>query len=191
MKKKIIGLLIIMVLIAIMLGTYIKKQIDESKEIEDELGYEMNLDNAKQGIQKGQPAPDFTLETLDGESVTLSELKGKKVVLNFWATWCPPCKEEMPDLQKYYEKYAKQDNVEIVAVNLTFNDSSIETIQQFVDSYKLSFPVLLMKNDDLVKKYQVITIPSTFMIDTKGRIQNNFVGPLNQETLRDFVKSVD
>lgn len=61
MKKKIIGLLIIMVLIAIMLGTYIKKQIDESKEIEDELGYEMNLDNAKQGIQKGQPAPDFSL----------------------------------------------------------------------------------------------------------------------------------
>jgi peroxiredoxin len=189
MKKKIIGLSIVMILVAIMVGTYIKKQIDASEAIsENALGYEMELE---EGLERGQIAPDFTLETLSGESVTLSELKGKKVILNFWATWCPPCKEEMPHLQEYYEKNADKENVEIVAVNLTYSDGSKETVQQFIDSYELTFPTLLMEEEGLDTTYEVLTIPSTFMIDSKGRIQHHIVGPLNQEALQKYVGNLD
>src|SRR5690606_33071951 len=67
------------------------------------------------GIQPGEIAPDFELETLDGAVVKLSELKGEKVILNFWATWCPPCKEEMPEMQEFYDKYG--DDINVIAVN--------------------------------------------------------------------------
>ncbi|MFP3919059.1 TlpA disulfide reductase family protein [Lysinibacillus telephonicus] len=190
MKKKTIGLLIVMLLVVIMLGTYIKKQIEASEAINDSaLGYEMEL--GEEGLERGQIAPDFTLKTLSGESYTLSDLKGKKVILNFWATWCPPCKEEMPHLQEYYEKYAEEENVEIIGVNLTYTDGSRETIQHFIDSYELTFPILLMEEDKLSSTYQVLTIPSTFMIDSKGRIQHHIVGPLNQKALKKYASSLD
>ena len=194
MKKKVIGLGVVMALVAIMLGTYIKDQIEASEAISEQaVSYEMNL-NEKEGLAKGQIAPDFTLQTLAGEKFTLSELKGKKVVLNFWASWCPPCKKEMPHLQKYYKENAKEDNAVIVAVNLTHTERSldeIKTVQQFVDSYNLTFPIPLMEEKGIDKLYQIITIPSTFMIDTTGRIQHHIVGPLDQDAISEYVNSVD
>ncbi|MEL3960277.1 TlpA disulfide reductase family protein [Lysinibacillus endophyticus] len=190
MKKKAIGLSVVLILVVIMVGTYIKKQIEASEVINDyALGYEMDLD--KEGLEKGQIAPDFTLQNLSGENLTLSDLKGKKVILNFWATWCPPCKEEMPHLQKYYEKYAQKDNVEIVGVNLTYTDSNVDNVKKFVESYKLKFPILLMEDEGINEIYQVLTIPSTFMIDSTGRIQKHIVGPLDQDALREHVKELD
>ena len=190
--KKGIGLLIVIALIAIMVGSYIKKQIEASEEINDyALGYEMDIENNESGVKKGQIAPDFTLSTLSGETVTLSELKGKKVILNFWATWCPPCKKEMPHLQDYYDDYAEEENVEIVGVNLTYSDGSLDNIQKFVDSYKLTFPILLMEEEGVNQTYQVLTIPSTFMIDKEGRIQRHIVGPLDQEALSHYVKELN
>ncbi|MCM3386509.1 redoxin domain-containing protein [Ureibacillus chungkukjangi] len=194
MKKKAIGLVVVMALVVIMLGTYIKDQIEASEAISEQaVSYEMNLDQ-EEGLAKGQIAPDFTLKTIAGESVTLSELKGKKVVLNFWATWCPPCKKEMPHLQKYYKEDAKEDNVEIIAVNLTHTERSlnaIKTVQQFVESYNLTFPIPLMEEQGVDKLYQIITIPSTFMIDSEGRIQYHIVGPLDQDTIGEYVESLD
>lgn len=189
-----IGLVIVMALVIIMLGTYIKNQIEANEAISEQaVSYEMNLDQ-EQGLEAGQIAPDFTLQTLTGETFTLSELKGKKVILNFWASWCPPCKKEMPHLQKYYEEDAEEDNAVIVGVNITHAERSVDqmkTVQQFVDSFNLTFPIPLMKEEGVDKIYQIITIPSTFMIDTEGRVQHQIVGPLDQEALRDYVKSLD
>lgn len=194
MKKKAIGLIIVMALVAIMLGTYIKDQIEASEAISEQaVSYEMNL-NQDEGLAKGQIAPNFTLQTLSGETLTLSELKGKKVVLNFWASWCPPCKKEMPHLQKYYEDEASEDNAVIVAVNLTHTERSLDemkTVEQFVESFELTFPIPLMKEKGVDKLYQIMTIPSTFMIDAEGRIQHHIVGPLDQAAIRDYVKSLD
>ena len=194
MKKKAIGLGMVMALIVIMLGTYIKDRIEASEAISEQaVSYEMNLDQ-DEGLAKGQIAPNFTLQTLNGEKFTLSELKGKKVVLNFWATWCPPCKKEMPHLQKYYEEDAKEDNAIIVAVNLTHTERSldeIKTVEQFVESYDLTFPIPLMEENGVDKLYQIMTIPSTFMIDSEGRIQHHIVGPLDQKAIKEYVNSLD
>ncbi|BDH60861.1 thiol:disulfide interchange protein tlpA [Lysinibacillus sp. PLM2] len=195
MKKSMIGVVVVLALIAIMLGGYIKNQIEASEEVAEQSkikGYEVDLVNAEFGIKKGQMAPDFTLETITGETISLSQLKGKKVLLNFWATWCPPCKEEMPDLQNYYERYAKEENVEIVAVNLTYSQNSIKDVQLFADSYDLTFPIPLLHEEAFSKeKYQVLTIPSSFMIDTEGRIQKQIIGPLKEETIQQYLSELN
>lgn len=189
--KKNIGLMLVLLLVIIMIGTYIKKQIENQEKIaEQTIGYEVDLEKVE-GLQKGQTAPDFTLTTLTGKEVTLSELQGKKVVLNFWATWCPPCKAEMPHLQKYYEKHAEKENVEIVGVNLTYSDGSIEKVQQFVNSFELSFPILLEEEKTVSKTYEILTIPSTFMIDTKGKIQYQIIGPLDESAIQKYVNGIN
>lgn len=196
--KKNIGLLIVVLLVAAMIGTYVKQQIDKDREIETaSLGKEM--DERKIGLNNGDTPPDFTLTSLDGKNVTLSELRGKKVVLNFWATWCPPCKAEMPHMQNYYEQNAKKDNVEIIAVNLTSeerdvtDDAKIDSVMTFRDSFDLTFPILL---DQDPKKsvgiaYQILTIPTTYFIDSNGYIQRAIRGPMNVEMLKQYVDALD
>ncbi|MBG9454852.1 thiol-disulfide oxidoreductase [Lysinibacillus sphaericus] len=194
--KKNIGLLIVVLLVVAMIGTYVKQQIDKDREIETaSLGKEM--DERKIGLKNGDTPPDFTLTSLDGEDVTLSELRGKKVVLNFWATWCPPCKAEMPHMQNYYEQNAKKDNVEIIAVNLTqaerdvTEDEKIDSVMTFRESFDLTFPILLDPKNSAGLDYQVITIPTTYFIDSNGYIQRAIRGPMNAEMLKSYVDAMD
>lgn len=86
----------------------------------------------KTGIHIGMKAPNFSLKTIDGKTVQLSQLRGKAVIVNFWATWCPPCRAEMPDMQTFYEQYYRQ--VEIVAVNVMVRDSQ-EKVREFIKDY--------------------------------------------------------
>lgn len=117
------------------------------------------------GLSKGKPAPDFTLRTLDGKKVSLSELKGKVVLVNFWATWCPPCREEMPLFEKVYKKY-KDKGFEILAVS---TDSSVEPVKKFVEEFNVSFPVLL--DDGKVSSlYSIQGLPTSFLIDREGKV---------------------
>ncbi|MCI0549934.1 MAG: TlpA family protein disulfide reductase, partial [Anaerolineae bacterium] len=90
--------------------------------------------------REGFLAPDFTLDTLDGNKVTLSELRGQIVVINFWATWCPPCRLETPALEKSYEQY-KDSGVVLLGVNLTDQDS-VSEVESFVQEFKLTYPIL-------------------------------------------------
>ncbi|MGE7999130.1 peroxiredoxin family protein [Lysinibacillus sp. NPDC093190] len=194
--KKNIGLLIVVLLVAAMIGTYVKQQIDKDREIETaSLGKEM--DERKIGLKNGDTPPDFTLTGLDGKDVTLSELRGKKVVLNFWATWCPPCKAEMPHMQNYYEQSAKKDNVEIIAVNLTqaerdvTDDAKVDSVMTFRDSFNLTFPILLDPKNSAGLAYQILTIPTTYFIDSNGYIRRAIKGPMNAEMLKNYVDALD
>ena len=187
--KKNIGLVVILALVAIMLGTFIKQQI-EKKEVISQASYEVDW-TKKEGLEKGQIAPNFTLETLTGETVTLADFKGKKVILNFWATWCPPCRTEMPHFQDYYEQYAERDNVVILAANATYNDKGADHVQKFVNSFDLTFPILLMPEDSIFKRYEILSLPSTFMIDTEGRIQYHITGALDEKAIREYVAKLD
>ncbi|MGY0692743.1 TlpA disulfide reductase family protein [Virgibacillus sp. FSP13] len=97
------------------------------------------------GLEKGEIAPDFELETLEGETVRLSDYKGKRVLVNFWATWCPPCRAEIPDLEKLYDK----KDVTILAVNLTESEKSEDNFTDFVEKFEMTFPVLMDVNSDV------------------------------------------
>ena len=133
---------------------------------------------AQNGIEIGKAAPDFELSKLDGTKVKLSDLKGKKVILNFWATWCGPCQREMPDMQEFYSKY--QNDVEILAVNYTASEGSEgkEKVRRFAEEKGVTFPILLDTDIKVTTAYKVITIPTSYFVDTKGVIQDKFIGPM-------------
>lgn len=138
--------------------------------------------------QKGFLAPDFTLETLDGQSVRLSELFGQPVVVNFWASWCPPCRAEMPAMQAVYEAY--QGQIHLLAVNATQQDSLADALA-FVSENGLTFPILLDPNGAAYRQFAVTSMPTTFFIGADGIIAEVVVGgPLTEAGLRSRIESL-
>ena len=127
-------------------------------------------------LASGKTAPDFTLLPIRGEAVNLNQLRGRPVLLNFWATWCPPCRGEMPALQKVYETYARKG-----LVVLTISDESRETIVPFANENKLSLPILVDKSGDTFSAYRIRSIPTTYFIDSEGVIQAVYVGGLTEK----------
>jgi peroxiredoxin len=146
--------------------------------------------STKVGLQEGELAPDFELETLDGQQLKLSEMKGKKVILNFWASWCPPCKAEMPHMQSFYEEQ-KQDNVEIFAVNLTNSERKEGAVDQFVADYGLTFPILLDRTGEIGDFYRAYTIPTSYYIDSNGVITKKIIGPMDMEMMNKLINSMN
>lgn len=191
MKKKVFGLLIVAILVAIMVTQFVKGSIEEAEKLPEEaIGTSVEI-LPESGLEKGKAPPDFEVETLDGKTVKLSDYKGKKVMLNFWASWCPPCKAEMPHMQNYYEDFAEDENVEILAVNLTDAEyGGIDDARQFVEDYELTFPIPTDVNGELEKTYEILTIPTTYMIDTAGLIQHKIVGPMDEQMMIDLVDSM-
>ena len=127
-----------------------------------------------QVLQPGSPAPDFQLESLDGQSVSLSGLQGNPVMLNFWATWCGPCRAEMPFIQEVYEDEEwREQGLVILAVNV---GESSSTVQSFIEDNGLFFPVLLDKSKKVTRDYNISGIPTTFFIDKNGIMIDSAIG---------------
>lgn len=150
---------------------------------------EITTVDRKIGISEGQLAPDFTLKTTSGEEMKLSSFKGKKVILNFWASWCPPCKAEMPHMQEFYEEN-KESNVELLSVNLTTAEKKSSDVVKFVEEYELTFPVMLDEQGDIGQIYQAYAIPTSYLIDSKGIIRKKIVGPMDKEMMNKLINSV-
>lgn len=192
MSKKIAGLLLLAVLIGIVVIGAVKNNIEETQSMERlTLGSDVNFLDTDEGLAKGEVAPDFELTTLDGKAVKLSDYKGKKVILNFWATWCPPCRAEMPHMQNYFEDKAEQENVAILAVNLTTEDRGVDKVEGFVKEYELAFPIPMDTDGDIGALYQAVTIPTSYMIDTEGKVQNKIVGPMDETMMSGFIANMD
>jgi thiol-disulfide isomerase/thioredoxin len=138
----------------------------------------------KTGPNIGKVAPNFELETLSGDKLKLSDLRGKNVLINFWATWCGPCIEEMPAINEIYHEYRDQD-FEVVAVNMTKFEYKREEIKPFVEGLKLSFPVVLEKEGDVIDQYQVYNIPTSYFIDKNGIVKAK-AGPMTYEQLNNI-----
>ncbi|MGM9926362.1 MAG: peroxiredoxin family protein [Bacillus sp. (in: firmicutes)] len=134
------------------------------------------------GLEESAKAPNFTLQTLKGETVSLEDYKGKKVVLNLWATWCGPCRKEMPDMQKFYEQNPN-GNYEILAINL----DPVNDVQGFVDELSLTFPIVLDSKGDMQKAYEVLSIPYTYFIDEDGIIYDRHPGLMSYSDLEEKI----
>lgn len=133
-------------------------------------------------VTRGQQAPPFTLQRLDGGTLSLAQLRGKVVMLNVWATWCAPCRLEMPSMQRVYDEY-HDDGLEIVAVAVDARpgvpqpDGSIKgLVSEFVEEYGLTFPILVDSMGDTQRLYGVSGLPTTFLIDRDGTIRVREVG---------------
>ncbi|MBN2286197.1 MAG: TlpA family protein disulfide reductase [Tissierellales bacterium] len=131
-------------------------------------------------------APDFSLEDLDGHVVTLSDLIGKPVIINFWTTWCPYCVDEMPDLQRLYEKY-EQDGLMVLAINV---QESNDKISKFLEEENIKLPILLDKNGSVAAVYGANSIPLTLAINDKGEVVTGSRGKLSYEQMEAMVDAL-
>lgn len=123
-----------------------------------------------QGITPGSEAPGFQLQSLDGKTVSLRELRGRPVMINFWASWCGPCRMEMPAFQEVYgDEMWRAGGLVILAVNL---GESVARVQEFVEYYGLTFPVLLDSSSKVGMMYNAATLPTTYFIDNDGIIRS-------------------
>jgi peroxiredoxin len=143
--------------------------------------------NKDPGPQVGMPAPGFELPDLQGRPVNLAELQGKVVVLNFWATWCPPCLDEMPSLERLHVALAPK-GIEIVAVSV---DERFSDIGKFVEKYRVTFTVLHDEGKKVSRKYQTFKYPETYILDRAGRLKSKVIGPRDWSAptvIRDMVE---
>ncbi|TMW72993.1 redoxin domain-containing protein [Alteribacter natronophilus] len=155
----------------------------EAEETVEEPGEE----ESNTGLEPGNTAPDFTLTTLSGEETSLSDYRGEKVMVNFWATWCPPCRAEMPDMEQIYT----ENDVTILAVNLTETEPGKDYVESFREELDLSFPILLDENIEVAGLYNIQPIPTSYFIDTSGRIHSASFGPMNHEMIRERFNEMD
>src|SRR5512138_2579097 len=139
--------------------------------------------------QAGFLAPDFELKSLSGETVNLSDLRGQAVLVNLWATWCPPCREEMPTLEKMYNEYKEQGFV-VLGINMTRQDDP-QAVKPFVEKYRLTFPILLDESSTAGNAYQMKSLPSSFFIDRQGIITEVVIGgPMTEALLRTRIEQI-
>jgi len=137
----------------------------------------------------GSVAPDFHLTTLTGEQVSLSDFRGQVVLLNFWATWCGPCQDEMPSMEKLY-KALEGEGFALLAVSV---DEAKENVVGFRDAYQLSFPILLDSNMEVANLYQTYRYPESLLIDRSGVILARYIGPrdwFDPSTVSDIRKTL-
>lgn len=139
--------------------------------------------------QRGFLAPDFELQTPDGETVKLSDLRGQAVLVNLWATWCPPCREEMPAIERMYNEYKDRGFV-VLAVNMTYQDEP-QKIAPFISQYGLTFPILLDPNNRVGSVYRLRSLPSSFFIGRDGIITEVVIGgPMSEKLLRQRIETL-
>ncbi|HET7657490.1 MAG TPA: TlpA disulfide reductase family protein [Bacillales bacterium] len=135
----------------------------------------------------GSAAPDFSLPTINGRTLALSDAKGKPLVINFWNSWCPPCQEETPVLDHLYHQY--KGEFQLYGINNTSNDT-VGAVKLFLENYHVDYPVLLDKSGEITRKYGVRGMPTTFLIDRNGKIVGKIVGYQGKEVLKKRVLSL-
>ncbi len=135
-----------------------------------------------QAVRVGSPAPGFTLPDLDGDPLSLNMFRGDVVLINFWTTWCPPCREEMPALQEAYENY-QDKGFTVLAVNWTQVDDP-EQVEPFVRELGLTFPILLDERGEVSEGlYNLLGLPTSVFVDRGGNVREIFIGPLQLDSL--------
>ncbi len=144
------------------------------------------IDNRGAQPDAGHPAPDFAIHPPEGGNLTLADYRGRPVVINFWATWCGPCRLEMPDLVRLHETYRDQDLV-ILEINVA---ESHNAVAAFVAEFGMTMPVILDPRGDIQAAYKTQSLPATFFIDREGVIQLRWIGLITPDMLEQGVRNI-
>lgn len=181
MVKKVIAAVVLIALLTVAIVQAVDKKTSEPQASTNQQA----ANTPEEGLKNGAKAPDFELKTLTGETVKLSDFRGKKVLLNFWATWCGPCKEEVPHLEKFSKEAG--DDVVILAVNI---DPQLD-VKGFAKQYGITFPVLLDEDDHVNTTYKIVAIPTTYFINSKGIIESKFPGAMSEEQMKVYTSKLN
>ena len=179
MVKKIIAAVLLLGLLTVAIVQAMDKKAETPKKNTSD-----TTETQAQGLKIGDKAPNFELKTLTGKTVKLSSFKGKKVMLNFWATWCPPCKAEMPEMEQFYKQ--PNNDVVILAVNI----DSQNDVKGFADKNGITFPILMDTDNQVNSIYQIISIPTTYFIDRNGVIKNKYTGSMKLDMMIQFTNEL-
>ncbi len=181
------SLLWLAVLLVLLGGAYAFYSMSDKNSNPGGNTYESGENNSGEDSQNSNlsPAHDFELKDLDGNTVKLSDYKGKIVFLNFWASWCPPCRSEMPEFDRANKKFLENGDAIILAVNLTTGarGETEEVARKFINDKKYTLKVLLDKDGSVANKYNFTYIPSTFVINKEGELYTHYEGPITEDTL--------
>jgi peroxiredoxin len=140
-------------------------------------------------LVEGKAAPNFTLKAMDGKEVSLADFTGKPVLINIWATWCPPCRDEMAAIQAAYDKYSSKGLV-VLAINFTVQDTRPD-VEAFVSGLKLTFPILMDETGEVSsRQFGVHALPMSFFIDTQGIIQRTVFGAMLPAELEEYIAAI-
>lgn len=140
----------------------------------------------KQKVAVGDMAPDFALVDMQGNKHRLSEYRGQGVFLNFWGTWCPPCKKEMPYINNQYHQY-KDQGVQVLTVDIQEPEL---TVQQFAERLKLDFPIMIDTDKEVMTTYGIDLLPATFLIDKNGKVVKYHTGELTEYKVKEFMEKI-
>lgn len=189
MKKNL--LIWVTALILVVIAFYVTKNYNNAKSISTANQTQSTPSSNSQSLstddtKADNKAIDFTLTDLDGKKVSLKDFKGKNVYLNFWATWCPPCRSEMPEIEKVYQQYKDKDFV-VLAVDLGEDKN---TVKNFMQQNKYNFKVLLDSDQSVAAQYNITAIPVSYFIDKDGNIVAKRVGALSEEEMQSYVKQL-
>jgi DsbE subfamily thiol:disulfide oxidoreductase len=190
MKKFLLAAAVIVLLLFI-----VDKTILKEKGVVEQAGQMQKYDKIEDpedlpiGLEKGNLAPDFELTDMEGNPVKLSDYRGKAVLLNFWASWCPPCRAEMPHMEKLYKKY-KDKKFDILAVNLTNTEKNNGDAEKFVKELGLTFTIPMDVNGAVGADYNIMAYPTSYFIDSDGVIREKVLGALNEEYMEKEIKKL-
>ena len=185
----VLGLVLMFVVYDFVSGLNQEQQVREQAGIQVQYSLEeLNSDSIdvtstsgeEYGLRSGNTAYDFQLEDMNGNTVQLSDFRGQKVFLNFWASWCPPCRVEMPHLQNFYEE---NEDVVVLGVNVVSSESNPANASAFIDELELTFPNLYGV-EDVVNLYMVESLPTSYFIGTDGTVYERVVGPVTEDILQ-------
>jgi peroxiredoxin len=137
-------------------------------------------------LEPGDKAPDFSLVDLEGNAHKLSDYEGQGVFLNFWGTWCEPCKKEMPAMDSQYNQF-KDQGVQVLAVNIAQSEFEV---QNFADQYELSFPVVIDKTKSVMTAYNIIPLPTTVLVNPEGEIKRVITGEMTEQDIQGFMEEI-
>ncbi len=140
----------------------------------------------RQKVATGDLAPDFVLTDLQGNKHRLSDYRGQGVFLNFWGTWCPPCKKEMPYINNQYQQF-KDKGVQVLSVDI---QESKLSVNQYADRYRLEFPIMIDTDKEVMNAYGIDPLPATFLIDKNGKVVQYHTGEMTENMVREFMEKI-